>query len=464
MNRTPSKEVLELLASIRLENNKNDKGKDITVITSSDDVNGLLSPTIDDVISNLNPNRPIFPSPITLVDNTITLASSSPLHYPHTPEQFAEIDNKYNNDMNTVTTVFNINQDINQTNNNSNTWNYNDDNDINNLNSVIAKSSVDSGDNSIATSVRLLFLTQKYLGIRTYDHMRKKRALRSSEFSRLKNKHKASHHHHHYDHDNDASYDQQNIRNTNTNTTLIEEDGTLEAWLIFCPALTIYCHVYTIRKQNYEYLMNYEEWLQNKVLELTAIQVKADIFRALCLYCGTNSNARIHHERRLLHRGFDTFIENIMKKKLNSKKKVNHYTGSNAIKTNTSTRVMHRDLPFNTNSTRFGDQLPLLSILNNLRKNSEKLYGSNTFFSNSKKYTNTIINSIFRKRNSIYNLYANYMAASIQDKNELQERIFDAIYLAFGLRRLYKRTIYYGKIERLVKQRKSLHLTKGTQY
>ena len=62
------------------------------------------------------------------------------------------------------------------------------------------------------------------------------------------------------------------------------------------------------------------------------------------------------------------------------------------------------------------------------------------------------------------NLYANYMAASIQDKNELQERIFDAIYLAFGLRRLYKRTIYYGKIERLVKQRKSLHLTKGSQY
>ena len=68
MNRTPSKDVLELLASIRLENNKNDKGKDNTVITSSDDVNGLLSPTIDDVISNLNPNRPIFPSPITLID------------------------------------------------------------------------------------------------------------------------------------------------------------------------------------------------------------------------------------------------------------------------------------------------------------------------------------------------------------------------------------------------------------
>lgn len=452
---TPSKGVLDLLESVRQQYNKNDP-KYLKIMSSLDnssknnDINQLLSPTIDDVINDLNPSRPIFPSPI-LVNNTITLSSSSPLHYPQTPEQFTEIDNKYN-DINTGTTSKH-NEECSQTIDNK-IWNYNDGNDNNNLRSVIAKSSVESGDNSIATSVRLLFLTQKYLGIRTYDHMRKKRALRASEFTKLKTKHNL--------HDSESSYDQQTIRNTSTNATLIEEDGTLEAWLIFCPALTIYGHLYTVRKQNFDYLMNYEEWLQNKVLLLAATQVKADIFRALCLYCGTNSHARIHHERRLLHKGFDTFIENMMRKKLLSKKKVNHYTSGSALKINSSSRVMHRDLPFTTNSTKYGDELTLLSLLNNLRKTSEKLYGSSTFFSNTKKYTNTIINTIFRKRNSIYNLYANYMASSSKDKSDIQERIFDAIYLAFGLRRLYKRTIYYGKIERLIKQRKSTHLTKGT--
>jgi len=93
----PSKEVLELLASHRKSRNND------TNNTTNRDVDGMLSPTIDDIISNLNPNRPVFPSPITLLDNTRILSSpssspssSSPIHYPHTPQQFNEIDNKYN--------------------------------------------------------------------------------------------------------------------------------------------------------------------------------------------------------------------------------------------------------------------------------------------------------------------------------------------------------------------------------
>ena len=55
------------------KNNNNNNNNDINK-------SNILSPTIDDIISNLNPNRPIFPSPITLIDKTVIL-SSSPIHY-----------------------------------------------------------------------------------------------------------------------------------------------------------------------------------------------------------------------------------------------------------------------------------------------------------------------------------------------------------------------------------------------
>ena len=117
----------------------------------------ILSPTIDDIISNLNPNRPIFPSPITLIDNTVTL-SSSPIHY--STEQFDEIDDNYN-DFNNHT------KEQLQSNEKKHNIKIVDDVDsvsFNNMNSVIAKSSLDSDTTSIASSVRLLFLVQKYLG------------------------------------------------------------------------------------------------------------------------------------------------------------------------------------------------------------------------------------------------------------------------------------------------------------